>query len=79
MDFADLRKAVDPVIERLDHQYLNEIEGLSKPTAEVIVRWLWQRLKPALPGLSRLELYETVKCGCIYEGEDETPPRTNGV
>lgn len=73
MDFAEIRKAVDPLVEKLDHEYLNEIEGLEKPTAEVIARWTWRKLKPALPGLSRLELYETSKCGCVYEGEDESP------
>lgn len=71
MDFADIRKVVDPLIEQLDHQFLNEIEGLSKPTAEVITRWVWHRLKLALPNLCRLELYEAAKCGCAYEGENE--------
>lgn len=68
VDFAEIRGAVDPVVDELDHQYLNEIEGLSKPTAEVITRWVWDRVKPRLPGLCRLELYETAKCGCVYEG-----------
>ncbi len=71
MDFADLRAVVDPLIAELDHQYLNDLEGLSCPTAEVIVRWCWRRLKPGLPGLSKLELFETARCGCAYEGEDE--------
>lgn len=69
MDFAELRAVVDPLIDQLDHQYLNEIEGLSMPTAEVITRWIWDRLRPSLPGLCRLELFETAKCGCAYEGE----------
>src|SRR4051812_44310857 len=51
LDFADIRSVVDPLIEQLDHNYLNEIEGLSKPTAEVITHWIWRRLKPGLPGL----------------------------
>ena len=73
IDFAEIRSIVDPVIDRLDHHYLNEIEGLSKPTAEVITRWIWDRIKPGLPGLCRIELFETAKCGCVYEGE---APRT---
>jgi 6-pyruvoyltetrahydropterin/6-carboxytetrahydropterin synthase len=68
MDFADLRAAVEAVVRLLDHQHLNEIEGLSTPTAEVIVQWIWRRLKPSLPGLCRLELFETASCGCVYEG-----------
>lgn len=69
MDFADLRRAVDPVIDRLDHHHLNEIEGLHQSTAESIVVWIWNQLKPALPGLSRLELFETAKAGAVYEGK----------
>lgn len=69
MDFADLRAAIDPLIEQLDHRYLNDIPGLEKPTAEVLTEWIWKRLKPVLPGLCRLELFETSKCGCVFEGE----------
>ena len=35
MDFADIDRVVDPVIARLDHQVLNEIEGLTNPTSEI--------------------------------------------
>ena len=71
MDFAEIRRNVDPVVDQLDHQYLNEIEGLAVPTAEVIARWIWSRLKPSMPGLCKLELFETSKCGCIYRGGDQ--------
>lgn len=68
MDFADLKSAVDPFIRQLDHYYLNEIEGLENPTSENIARWLWDRLRPALPGLVRIELHETCESGCVYDG-----------
>lgn len=71
MDFADLKAAVKPLIERLDHHYLNEIEGLENPTSEVLARWLWARLHPSLPGLSRIVVRETCTSGCTYQGEDE--------
>ncbi|MBX3387995.1 MAG: 6-carboxytetrahydropterin synthase QueD [Phycisphaeraceae bacterium] len=69
MDFAEMRKIVDPVVEELDHRCLNEVPGLENPTAEAITKWIWDRLKPRLRGLIRIELYETSKCGCVYEGE----------
>lgn len=69
MDFAEMRKIVDPVVEELDHRCLNEIEGLENPTAEAITKWLWDRLKPGLRGMVKIELHETKKCGCVYEGE----------
>jgi 6-pyruvoyltetrahydropterin/6-carboxytetrahydropterin synthase len=69
VDFADLKAAVAPVLERLDHHYLNEIEGLENPTSEVIAKWIWTHLKPRLPILKRIELAETCTCGCLYEGD----------
>ncbi len=71
IDFADIYKAFEPIEAQVDHCLLNEIEGLSNPTAENIVRWLWARMKPSLPQLSKLILWETEDCGCIYRGEEE--------
>ena len=71
MDFADVKAAVKPVIDQLDHYYLNEIEGLENPTSEVLARWLWARIRPALPGLARIVVRETCTSGCTYQGEDD--------
>ncbi len=69
MDFADLKAAFKPVLEQLDHYYLNDIPGLENPTSENIARWIWNRLKPTLPLLSQVEIRETCTSGCIYRGE----------
>lgn len=69
-DFGDIKKAFEPIYDQLDHRYLNEIDGLENPTSEVLARWIWRRLKPRLPGLSKLVVRETCTSGCIYEGED---------
>src|SRR5687768_3573617 len=71
MDFAEIKAACRPLIDRLDHRYLNEIEGLENPTSEVLARWIWPRLKPDLPALSRIAVRETCTSGCSYAGEDE--------
>ncbi|GIK33473.1 MAG: 6-carboxy-5,6,7,8-tetrahydropterin synthase [Gammaproteobacteria bacterium] len=71
MDYADIRKAFDPLYQQLDHNYLNDIEGLENPTSEVLAKWIWARLKPRLPGLSRVVINETCTSGCIYQGEEE--------
>ena len=70
-DFADVKRAFQPIHDQLDHHYLNEIDGLSNPTTEILARWIWQRLKPAVPGLSRLVIRETCTAGCVYQGEDD--------
>ena len=59
-----------PVFDQLDHYYLNEIEGLENPTSENLARWIWARLKPRLPLLSKLVIRETCTAGCIYTGDD---------
>lgn len=67
MDFAEVRAAFQPLFEQLDHHYLTEVEGLDNPTSEVLAAWIWQRLKPALPGLFRVVIHETCTAGCCYE------------
>ena len=60
MDFADISKIVKPIIEEhLDHYLLNEVDGLENPTSENISIWLWNKLKPSLPLLSKIIVYET--------------------
>ncbi|MCU0309825.1 MAG: 6-carboxytetrahydropterin synthase QueD [Acidimicrobiales bacterium] len=68
MDFADIATAFAPVHERLDHRYLNEVDGLENPTSEILAVWIWDRLAPSLPGLARVDVHETCTSGCRYDG-----------
>ena len=68
-DFADVKAAFQPLHDRLDHNYLNDIDGLENPTSENLARWIWQRLKPRLPLLHQVVVRETCTSGCIYDGE----------
>ena len=70
MDFGDLKRAFNPLLEMLDHNYLNDIAGLHNPTSENIARWIWTRLKPELDLLSEVEIRETCTSGCVYRGEE---------
>lgn len=69
IDFADIKTAFEPLYDQLDHHYLNEVEGLDNPTSENLASWIWQRLKPALPLLSAVEIKETCTSGCRYVGD----------
>ena len=69
MDFKELKDALAPVIEQLDHKLINDIQGLENPTAENITVWIWNTIKPLLPLLSKIELYETPTTGVIYHGD----------
>lgn len=69
LDFAEIKTAYKAIEDQIDHRCLNEVEGLENPTSENLARWLWKRLKPALPALSRIVVRETCTSGCIYAGE----------
>ena len=69
LDFADVSAAFKPLFAQLDHHYLNEVEGLENPTSENLAKWIWQRLKQELPGLSKVVVQETCTAGCSYTGD----------
>lgn len=69
MDFADVKKVIDPIINQVDHKLLNEIEGLENPTCEFIAIWLWNSIKPELPAMTKIELHETPTSGVVYTGK----------
>ena len=68
IDFAEIKQVINPIIGRIDHKLLNDIEGLENPTCEVIAIWLWNQIKPEIPILSQIQLNETPTSGVIYEG-----------
>jgi len=68
-DLADLQARCEGLRRALDHKFLNDIPGLENPSLEHIARWIWQRLKPQLPGLARVEVRrESQRHGCVYDG-----------
>ncbi|MCD0419107.1 MAG: 6-carboxytetrahydropterin synthase QueD [Rhodopseudomonas sp.] len=71
LDFFEIEAVFGPLLKRLDHYCLNDIEGLENPTAENIAVWIWRRTKPELPQLSGVRVYETSDCWADYAGEDD--------
>jgi 6-pyruvoyltetrahydropterin/6-carboxytetrahydropterin synthase len=68
IDYGDIKTATEPLVDRLDHYYLNEIAGLENPTAEMLAKWIFDRLKPALPLLTSVIVHETCTSSCEYAG-----------
>jgi 6-pyruvoyltetrahydropterin/6-carboxytetrahydropterin synthase len=68
MDFADVKTAFEPLFQRLDHHYLNDVPGLENPTSENLARWIWQELSPHLPQLSCVVVHETCTSGARCTG-----------
>ena len=68
IDFADLKKVVDPIVARLDHYLLNEIPGLENPTSEILAMWIWRALIDQVSNLHRVTIEETCTSRCHYFG-----------
>jgi 6-pyruvoyltetrahydropterin/6-carboxytetrahydropterin synthase len=68
-DHAQISAAMKPLLEQLDHSYLNEIPGLDNPTIELMAAWFWQRLAPKCPGLYEIVIHETPSARCVYRGK----------
>lgn len=68
-DFFDIEAAFHPVLTALDHHLLNEVSGLENPTAENIAVWIWKEIRPRLPLLTSVKVFETPDCWAEYEGD----------
>ncbi len=69
MDFGRIKAVVQPLIDQLDHTNLNDVPGLANSTAELLSRWLWQRIQPDLPELSAIAVHESDSAYCVYRGD----------
>jgi 6-pyruvoyltetrahydropterin/6-carboxytetrahydropterin synthase len=69
IDYGELDALWQPLHDQLDHNYLNDIQGLDNPTSENLAHWLWNKLRPQLPALERIIVHETCDARCEYEGD----------
>jgi len=69
IDYEHLDDCWAPFHAQFHRACLNDIPGLENPTSECIASWIWERLKPLLPELSWVTVYETASCGANYDGE----------
>jgi 6-pyruvoyltetrahydropterin/6-carboxytetrahydropterin synthase len=68
MDFETIERIVgERVIDRLDHQTLNDL--VENPTAENVVSWIWENLTGHLSGLEELILWETPTACAVLRAE----------
>jgi 6-pyruvoyltetrahydropterin/6-carboxytetrahydropterin synthase len=68
-DHAEIGAAMKPLLQMLDHSYLNEVEGLENPTIENMAAWFWEKLQPQCRGLCEIVVHETPTARCVYRGE----------
>jgi len=67
-DYDQIETQWAPLYQQLQWACLNDLSGLENPTSERLAAWLWARLRPTLPELSRVTVYETATAGCHYDG-----------
>jgi 6-pyruvoyltetrahydropterin/6-carboxytetrahydropterin synthase len=74
LDFLELNKMIQPLIEEVDHRVLNDVRGLENPTAELIAYWFNNRIKSAL-GMKyrciKVVVFETKDCWATVEENPE--------
>ena len=68
MDFNKIERKFITIKKQVDHNYLNDIEGLENPTSEVLVEWIWNKLKPDFQELSKLVLWENEMSRVEFSG-----------
>ena len=68
VDFSEIEANFEPLKKKLDHNYLNDLEGLENPTSEVLVEWIWENLKPKVENLIKLVLWENEASRVEYSG-----------
>ena len=68
MDYGEIKQAFQPILDQLDHNYLNDVPGLQNPTSENLALWIWERLKPELHNLTAVIVHETCTTTCEYRG-----------
>ena len=58
VDFVELKKAVHTVIDRMDHQWLNDLPPFDKlnPSAENMARFIYCEVEAALPARSGVQI-----------------------
>lgn len=71
VDFKELKKIIDEMLERYDHRLLNDVPPYDRenPSAEVIARTIYQELKPGMPEgavLLRVTVWESEDAGAAY-------------
>lgn len=68
IDYDHLDECWAPLHADLHQACLNDIPDLQNPTSELIGSYLWHRLKPKLPELSWVTVFETSNCGAHFDG-----------
>jgi 6-pyruvoyltetrahydropterin/6-carboxytetrahydropterin synthase len=68
VDYAVLDDAWMVLHARFDHRCLNDVPGLENSTSENLAIYIWDQLRPQVPQLSAVTVWETFDGKCTYRG-----------
>ncbi|MDP3041628.1 MAG: 6-carboxytetrahydropterin synthase QueD [Candidatus Omnitrophota bacterium] len=69
LDFKYLKKKLNACLEQMDHKYLNKLVYFKKvnPTSENIAKYIYKKLKPRIPWLNCVTVWENSTSSANYE------------
>jgi 6-pyruvoyltetrahydropterin/6-carboxytetrahydropterin synthase len=71
VDFGLFDQALQETRDGLDHRFLDEILDLGPATMENLSAWIWRKLEPKLPNLSRVTVKRDSDTGsCTFYGTE---------
>ena len=69
VDLGDFERAIAVARDGLDHRLLDDVADLGPATMENLTLWIWRRLAPTCPGLSRVTVFrDSSGDTCSYHG-----------
>lgn len=66
IDYNEITEKVRPILDKVDHRLLNEVQGLENPTSENLAHWLFTHISQVLPQLIQVIVAETPNTECHY-------------
>lgn len=83
-DFDDVKKLIKvEILDRVDHNYLNEVKGLENPTSENLAIWIWNTIKATESRIARIlvevQARESCTTGAIYRGPETKSTRAQDI
>ena len=72
IDFLEVKKQVQEILKEIDYTFLNENPQFAgqNPSAEIVARWLFQKIQQAIQHpvaqVSKVTVWETEDCAAAY-------------
>jgi len=64
VDFGEIKRVVEAVLDELDHRNLNDIAGLENSTSERLGEYILSRIRGDLPGVTAVTVWESDTSRC---------------